>query len=202
MAFLQRTHDVTRGCCIKQQKSCSWATSARVQRAGDGSCRPGFVQGCRIEGNLAWQPVRGGEWSLCCFAILPEGTCWPVCSASASLSVAEENMFLITSRGDWLPPSCSVMVHLIGPGEGKCRVLLSEELFFVQSRLAAWLPTLEPWGFISLTVFTLAKGLDAAFSLLNPNHVRIALIYLHKCFSWRATGCIIVVSRQSYLCAV
>lgn len=45
-----------------------------------------------------------------------------------------------------------------------------------------------------LPVFPLARGLDAAVSLLNPHHARIALIYLHKSF-------FVVVSGQGYLCA-
>lgn len=180
---------------IEQQNSWKWATSARVQRAGD-----------RIDGTLAWESSHGGWWSLL-FCLRCRGDLL-TCVFRFWLAFRQQaKIFLITSRGVWLRVSCSVTVRVIGPGGDNCRVLLSEEPFLIRSRLSACCPPWSPgvslvWGSLCHTFtprcgcrlrqrlplgFTVARGLDAVVSFLNlnPYYMRSALIYLHKYFLLR-----------------
>lgn len=67
-----------------------------IQAAG-----PALLAGRRDEGNLARRSSRGGRWSLALFCHLSTaGPVDPSVQPLISLSAAERNMFLITSRGD------------------------------------------------------------------------------------------------------
>lgn len=101
MAFLQRkdggSADVPIHGCLSDSRTAGAGAGAQVIDAAG----PALLAGCREEGNLARRSSRGGRWSLALFCHLSTtGPVDPSVQPLISLSAAERNMFLITSRGD------------------------------------------------------------------------------------------------------
>lgn len=106
MASLQRKDgggggeaDVLINGCLSDSRTAGAGAGAGaqvIQAAG-----PALLAGRRDEGNLAPWSSRGGRWSLALFSHLSTaGPVDPSVQPLISLSAAERNMFLITSRGD------------------------------------------------------------------------------------------------------
>lgn len=104
MASLQRKDgggggeaDVLINGCLSDSRTAGAGAGAQVIQAAGLA----LLAGRRDEGNLAPRSSRGGRWSLALFSHLSTaGPVDPSVQPLISLSAAERNMFLITSRGD------------------------------------------------------------------------------------------------------
>lgn len=89
--------DVPINGCLSDSRTAGAGAGAQVIQAAG----PALLAGRRDEGNLAPRSSRGGRWSLASFSHLSTaGPVDPSVQPLISLSAAERNMFLITSRGD------------------------------------------------------------------------------------------------------